>query len=109
MLDEFADALLNLANRAYPELDPEVRMHLACNRFVASMRADYVQENLLQTLSDSLEVERRVAKHLEAAWAEFDFSLEHRPGKCHQNADALSRFPCHQCSQSHVEIQHKLK
>ena len=36
-LDEFADALLDLANRAYPELDPEVRMLLARDRFVASM------------------------------------------------------------------------
>ena len=36
---------------------------------------------------------------------ELDFSLEHRPGKCHQNADALSRLPCRQCGQSHDGIQ----
>ena len=36
-LDEFANALLDLANRAYPELDSDVRMHLARDRFVAGM------------------------------------------------------------------------
>ena len=68
-LDEFADALLDLANRAYPELNPEVRMRLARDRFVAGVRADYIQENLLQTPPDSLEDARRVAKRLEAARA----------------------------------------
>ena len=28
---------------------------------------------------------------------EFDFEIEHRPGKSHGNADALSRRPCRQC------------
>ena len=27
----------------------------------------------------------------------YDFEIEHRPGKQHGNADALSRSPCHQC------------
>ena len=44
-------------------------MRLACDRFVAGMRADYIQENLLQTPPDSLEDARRVAKCLEAARA----------------------------------------
>ena len=68
-LDESADALLDLANWAYPELNPEVRMRLAHDRFVAGVRADYIQEILLQTPPDSLEDVRRVAKRLEAAWA----------------------------------------
>ena len=42
-----------------------------------------------------------VARWLEEL-QEFDFSLEHQPGKRHQNADALS---CRQCSQSHVEVK----
>ena len=29
--------------------------------------------------------------------AEYDFSIEHRPGRQHNNADAMSRIPCHQC------------
>ena len=28
---------------------------------------------------------------------EFDFSVVHRPGRAHQNADAMSRRPCRQC------------
>ena len=28
---------------------------------------------------------------------EFNFQIQYRPGKKHQNADALSRCPCHQC------------
>src|ERR1043165_4648471 len=28
---------------------------------------------------------------------EFDFEIEHRPGRLHGNADALSRVPCRQC------------
>ena len=28
---------------------------------------------------------------------EFDFKIEHRPGRKHGNADALSRIPCKQC------------
>ena len=34
----------------------------------------------------------QVARWLERL-AEFNFSIEHRPGRCHQNADALSRSP----------------
>ena len=35
---------------------------------------------------------------------EFDFAIVHRPGKKHQNADALSRLPCQQCGRdSHSE------
>lgn len=29
--------------------------------------------------------------------AEYDFVIEHRPGRRHGNADALSRMPCRQC------------
>ena len=28
----------------------------------------------------------------------YDFSIEHRPGNRHSNADGLSRIPCHQCA-----------
>ena len=50
----------------------------------------------------------RSFKHPEgqgARWLEildtYDFDLVHRPGKKHQNADALSRGPCMQCSGDH--------
>ena len=68
-LDEFADAVLDLANRAYPELGPDVRMRLARDRFVAGVQADYIQESLLQTAPESLEEARKAAKRLEAARA----------------------------------------
>jgi hypothetical protein len=29
--------------------------------------------------------------------SEFQFDIVHRPGRKHNNADALSRKPCHQC------------
>lgn len=50
-------------------------MRLACDRFVAGMRADYIQENLLQTPPDSLEDARRVAKRLEAMVTHADHAL----------------------------------
>ena len=58
----------------------------------------------LQWLQGFKEPEGQVARWLDQL-QEFDFSLEHRPGKCHQNADALSRLPCRQCGQSHDGIQ----
>ena len=58
----------------------------------------------LQWIQGFKEPEGQVARWLEQL-QEFDFSLEHRPGKRHQNADALSRFPCRQCGQSHVEVR----
>ena len=34
---------------------------------------------------------------------EFDFSSVHRQGRKHNNADSLSRLPCHQCGHdSHI-------
>ncbi|KRX23801.1 Transposon Ty3-G Gag-Pol polyprotein [Trichinella nelsoni] len=42
------------------------------------------------------EPEGQVARWLEKL-AEFDFEVVHRPGKKHQNADALSRRACREC------------
>ncbi len=66
-LDDFADALLDLANRAYPDWEADVRMRLARDRFIAGVRADYIQEDLLKTGPTSLEEARKSAKRLEAA------------------------------------------
>ena len=38
--------------------------------------------------------------HLE----EYAFTVQHRPGKKHGNADPLSRYPCHQCSNQPVGV-----
>ena len=54
----------------------------------------------LQWIQSFKEPEGQVARWLEQL-QEFDFRLEHRPGKCHQNADALSRHPNHHCGQEH--------
>ena len=42
------------------------------------------------------EPEGQLARWLEKL-QEYDFNILHRPGKRHQNADALSRIPCTQC------------
>ena len=39
------------------------------------------------------------------ALGEFDFSVIHRPGRVHQNADALSRRPCPQCGEGTEEAE----
>ncbi|KAK3104661.1 hypothetical protein FSP39_007335 [Pinctada imbricata] len=40
--------------------------------------------------------ENQLARWLEIL-SEFDFDIQHRPGRQHTNADALSRLPCKQC------------
>ena len=32
----------------------------------------------------------------------YDFTIEHRPGRLHKNADGLSRAPCKQCKIDHT-------
>jgi transposase InsO family protein len=39
---------------------------------------------------------------------EYDFEIEHRPGKKHANADALSRRPCRQCNVEDEEFDVRL-
>ncbi|KRY23967.1 Retrovirus-related Pol polyprotein from transposon, partial [Trichinella patagoniensis] len=52
--------------------------------------------NSLKWLWNFREPEGQVFRWLEKL-AEFDFEVVHRPGKKHQNADALSRRACRQC------------
>ncbi len=66
-LDVFADALVDLTNRAYPEMDPTSRMGFARDRFVAGVRAEFVQERLLLESLKTLDEARETAKRLEAA------------------------------------------
>ena len=50
----------------------------------------------LTWLKNFREPEGQMARWLERL-QEFDFTIFHRPGKKHTNADALSRLPCRQC------------
>ena len=50
----------------------------------------------LQWLHSFKELEGQVARWLERL-AEYNYRVEHRPGRQHSNADSLSRLPCKQC------------
>lgn len=67
------------------------RPYLLGRRF--TLRTDH---GSLTWLSQFEEPEGQLARWLERL-QEFDFEICHRPGKKHQNADALSRIPCSQC------------
>ena len=66
-LDTFADALLHLANRAYPDTELQLRTQLVLDRFVAGIRSEPVQDALLRTPPETLDDARTAAKRLEAA------------------------------------------
>ena len=68
-LDDFADALIHLANRSYPSLESKLRMELARDRFVAGVRSEHIQEALLKSPPDTLDDARGTARRMEAAQA----------------------------------------
>ena len=59
--------------------------------------------NSLKWLQSFRDPEGQLARWLEIL-AEYQFTVEHRPGSKHVNADALSRIPCKQCG-----LQEKLE
>ena len=65
-LDGFADAFIHLANRAYPAMEPRLRMELPRDRFVTGMQEEYIQEALLRSPPDTLDQARETAKRAEA-------------------------------------------
>ena len=67
------------------------KQYLLGNPFM--IRSDHGALTWLQTFK---EPEGQLARWLEKL-QEFQFTLIHRPGKKHNNADALSRIPCRQC------------
>ena len=57
----------------------------------------------LTWLRNFKEPEDQLARWIERL-QEYDFTISHRPGRKHQNADALSRGPCTQCGrESHTD------
>ena len=74
------------------------RPYLLGRRFL--LRTDH---GSLTWLSNFKEPEGQLARWLERL-QEYDFTIAHRPGRKHQNADALSRRPCSQCGrESHFD------
>ena len=68
-LDAFADALIHLANRAYPNMEPQQRMELVCDRFIAGVASEEVQDAFMRCPPEKLDEARTVAKRVEAAKA----------------------------------------
>ena len=117
----YASRTLSKAERKYSATRREMlslvwavrhfRPYLYGQKFI--VRTDH---SALQWLRSFREPEGQVARWLEQL-AEFDFDVEHRPGRKHGNADALSRHPCsqpedesftvavNQCSQSNFPAQ----
>ena len=86
---------------AVVEFIDQYRHYLYGRRF--RLRTDH---GSLRWLFAIKEPQGQVARWLERL-ATFEFSIEHRPGKYHTNADTLSRcpcpFPCAQCGKEHEE------
>ena len=71
------------------------RSYLLGRPFV--VRTDHAALRWIQQFK---EPEGQIARWLEHL-QEFNFQTEYRPGKCHGNADALSRVQCNQCGMCH--------
>uniref|UniRef100_A0A5S6QWV2 RNA-directed DNA polymerase n=1 Tax=Trichuris muris TaxID=70415 RepID=A0A5S6QWV2_TRIMR len=74
------------------------RPYLYGTRF--KVRTDH---NCLIWLNNFREPEGQIARWLERL-AEFDMEICHRPGKLHDNADALSRQTCGQCGKAVIPV-----
>ena len=64
------------------------------------VRTDHSALQWLKTFKEAVGKVARWIEHL----AEYDFDIEHRPGKQHVNADALSRYPIRESAVSVVEF-----
>ena len=78
-----------------------IRQYLLGRQF--SLRTDHQSISWLQNFK---EPRGQLARWLERL-QEYDFTIVHRPGKRHGNADALSRRPCDQCGQSDNPVPHQ--
>ena len=68
-MDAFADALVHLANCAYPKLEAGLRADIVKDRFVKGVSSEYVQDALLRSLPGALDEVRDAACHAKAAQA----------------------------------------
>ena len=73
------------------------RPYLWGRRFI--IRTDH---NSLRWLQNFKDPQGQIARWLEIL-AEYDFTIQHRPGLKHSNADALSRLLCKQCGRQDSE------
>eukprot|EP00731_Ephydatia_muelleri_P003083 Em0001g3083a len=62
----------------------------------------YASRVLLKSNTNFKDPQGQIARWLEIL-AEYDFTIQHRPGLKHSNADALSRLPCKQCGRQDSE------
>ena len=69
----------------------QFRHYLYGKRFLA--RTDHKALKWLFSIKDPEGQTARWVTQL----SEYDFSIEHREGKRHRNADGMSRIPCHKC------------
>jgi len=69
----------------------QFRQYLLGTSFV--VRTDHAALQWLRRTPEPLGQQGRWLEAIE----EFDFVVQHRPGRAHANADALSRKPCRQC------------
>ena len=67
--EDYADTLRLLANRAYLELSPDLRMLFARDQFMVGIRNEHIQDMLLQSPPATLDDARKTAQQLEAAQA----------------------------------------
>jgi len=74
------------------------RHYLLGRRFI--LRSDHAALGFIQRS----QVEGQMARWVEQL-QNFSFDFQHRPGRLHSNADALSRRPCKQCGDDHDEGQ----
>jgi len=76
----------------------QFRQYLLGAQFL--IRADHAALQWLRRTPEPIGQQGRWLEILE----EFDFTIQHRPGRLHGNADALSRVPCRQCGMCDAEV-----
>jgi hypothetical protein len=78
------------------------RPYLLGRKFL--VRTDHAALKWLRNMPEPVGQQARWLELLE----EYDFEIEHRPGKKHANADALSRRPCRQCNVEDEDLDTRL-
>ena len=79
------------------------RMYLLGRPFL--IRTDHSALQWLRKTPEPIGQQARWCEILE----EFQFEIQHRPGRSHTNADALSRRPCRQCGEDAQETMLKVR